>query len=276
MHLSRKSNTLFDQESILSSDYYLKKCGELRIRTLNDFISATQSFNSNNQEANLFISGRDAMVIFDAVNVQPTQSVNIFVHHSDLIPPNSSFNKMSRLGYKLFSLNWMGDLSICKPIPIGIPSEIHSLGEAKRKFMKALEKQLGFPTQPEFLIYLNFDVTTNLRVRKPILEKMYRNGSTFIPSTRLSPEEHYSIVSRSKYVISPPGAGSDCFRTWESLYLGAIPVVFREHWPFMHLELPVKIIDDIEEIIYLNDSRSVQKSCPALQDNIADLKLKFG
>ena len=33
------------------------------------------------------------------------------------------------------------------------------------------------------------------------------------------------LLLRSKYVLSPPGNGPDCHRTWESIYLGAIPIV---------------------------------------------------
>jgi hypothetical protein len=276
MERQGKPDSVFDPGSILSADYFLAKCNKEWIRTSEEFTDALRASDTRSEEKNLFISGRDAINIFEVNNTLAQQNVNIFVHHTDVIPSASSFKKMSRFGYKLFSLNWMGDLTICKPIPIGIPSKIHSLNRNKSEFMKSLKKEILSPSEFEFFAYLSFDMTTNLRIRKPLLEKFYHSSSVFIPRTRLTPREHYSVISRSMYVFSPPGAGSDCFRTWEALYLGAIPVVFREHWPFAHEDLSIKVISDIEETLNLSDSTRVQKSSIQLQNQIVDLRLKFG
>lgn len=37
--------------------------------------------------------------------------------------------------------------------------------------------------------------------------------------------QYLSEVSNTKFVLSPPGWGIDCFRTWESILFGAIPIV---------------------------------------------------
>jgi hypothetical protein len=52
------------------------------------------------------------------------------------------------------------------------------------------------------------------------------------------------MLSNSQFVLSPPGNGADCHRTWEAIYLGAIPIVHKDFWPFNNLELPVLVIDD--------------------------------
>jgi hypothetical protein len=62
-------------------------------------------------------------------------------------------------------------------------------------------------------------------------------------------EKNLTNIQHSKYVISPPGAGADCYRTWEALYLGAIPVVLRKFWPFNHLDLPVKVVDSYSSFL---------------------------
>ena len=35
--------------------------------------------------------------------------------------------------------------------------------------------------------------------------------------------------NRSKFVLSPPGNGFDCHRTYESILLGAVPIVVRDN-----------------------------------------------
>lgn len=40
----------------------------------------------------------------------------------------------------------------------------------------------------------------------------------------LSPPEYYDKLIRSRTVLANPGLGYDCFRIWESLLCGAVPV----------------------------------------------------
>jgi hypothetical protein len=44
------------------------------------------------------------------------------------------------------------------------------------------------------------------------------------------PHRVYTIASRYRYGLSPPGRGWDCYRTYEYLLLGIIPIVDRTLW----------------------------------------------
>jgi hypothetical protein len=59
---------------------------------------------------------------------------------------------------------------------------------------------------------------------------------------------YYLHIARSKFVLSPPGDGIDCYRTWEALYLGSIPIVLNTAINSIFQQLPVLIIDDYEDI----------------------------
>ena len=66
---------------------------------------------------------------------------------------------------------------------------------------------------------------------------------------KISSEQFLSDLRRSKYVLSPPGVGEDCFRTWESVLLGAVPVVHNSSglhklWSVA----PVLAMDNMEDI----------------------------
>lgn len=52
----------------------------------------------------------------------------------------------------------------------------------------------------------------------------------------------YSILSQYKFILSPPGAGIDCHRTWEALYCGTIPIIIESSINELYIDLPVLIV----------------------------------
>ncbi len=44
-------------------------------------------------------------------------------------------------------------------------------------------------------------------------------------NTTLTQDEYFQKVASSKFVSSPTGVGIDCYRTYESILLGAVPIV---------------------------------------------------
>jgi hypothetical protein len=59
---------------------------------------------------------------------------------------------------------------------------------------------------------------------------------------------YYIHMGRSRFVFSPPGTGMDCYRTWETLYLGSIPIVLNSSINSIFRNLPVLIVNNYEEI----------------------------
>ena len=59
-----------------------------------------------------------------------------------------------------------------------------------------------------------------------------------------------------KFCLSLPGKGLDCYRTWEALSLGVIPIVLNTSIVSLYADLPVLVINDVSEITeeFLNDS----------------------
>jgi hypothetical protein len=66
---------------------------------------------------------------------------------------------------------------------------------------------------------------------------------------RLCPRSDlWETKTRYAFVLSPPGIGLDCHRTWESLALGNIVIVRRSPIDALFAGLPVVIVDDWEEV----------------------------
>ncbi len=55
-------------------------------------------------------------------------------------------------------------------------------------------------------------------------------------------------MAKYRYVLSPFGNGLDCHRTWETLLVGAIPVVKTSTLDAMYEGLPVIIVDDWSQV----------------------------
>jgi len=115
---------------------------------------------------------------------------------------------------------------LVRAVPIGIRTSVE--GEA---LLRAAMDQ-GRPDQ-KGLLYLCFSKkipggpTPN--PRRGLYEKFEdlewvtaEGGGEPVPM-----EQFYEGIASHPYVLSPPGAGPDCHRHWESILLGSIPVVLR-------------------------------------------------
>ncbi len=68
-------------------------------------------------------------------------------------------------------------------------------------------------------------------VRWPIMSKVFQTGARFTAAVGTLPFDQYlEITRRSRFVIVPPGGGSDCVRQWEAIAAGCIPI-FVGHPP---------------------------------------------
>jgi hypothetical protein len=58
----------------------------------------------------------------------------------------------------------------------------------------------------------------------------------------------YDVLQKYKFILCPPGAGEDTHRTWETLYLGCIPIVQSSPLDELYADLPVAVINNWDEI----------------------------
>jgi hypothetical protein len=71
--------------------------------------------------------------------------------------------------------------------------------------------------------------------------------------------ENIFSLFRYKYCLCPHGRGPDTFRTWESLLVGTVPIVFSSCLDELYKDLPVLVIDSFEQINekYLNEQYDI-------------------
>jgi hypothetical protein len=104
----------------------------------------------------------------------------------------------------------------------------------------------GKNNKKDILVYKNFDINTNSYERNLCNSVTNNNG---IPlSTPQTISDYWNTISKSVFIISPPGNGIDCHRVWESLYLRCVPVI-KDHEAFSQFKyLPILFVKNWEEV----------------------------
>ena len=95
-----------------------------------------------------------------------------------------------------------------------------------------------------------------------------RSGVSDFVEKRLPQGECWRLHSRYAFEASPAGNGLDCFRTWEALALGTVPIVrtgpldplYRAHG------FPVAIVESWDEVDAAHLARWAQELVPKLQE----------
>lgn len=67
-------------------------------------------------------------------------------------------------------------------------------------------------------------------------------------TNRVSQAEIWEMYASYEFVVSPPGNGIDCHRTWEVLLMGSIPIVLTSCLDPLFHGLPVIILNDWNEL----------------------------
>ncbi len=172
----------------------------------------------------------------------------LVIHNYDNIPSNAEMTIFSKRFKKVYSVNWLGDKSIATPIPIGLENWSLLRNGVPKDYFSLINKGLLPISERPITILSSFSIETNAKERSKAIDFSKSNSEVFQTPSFMSPKKYREMVSNSAFVLSPPGNGADCHRTWEAIYLGAIPIVLKKYWPFTHLNLPVLVVDDWNEI----------------------------
>jgi len=176
-------------------------------------------------------------------------------HNGDLPLTSNLFQYKPPNIKKWFAQNKIVDDTLVTGIPIGLENTIlrvnrtSLLGRLSSQVPNALEKMKLIHklhldgSKKDKLVYMNFSCNTNPAERHKV-RGMFQNESWVTKQSSRSFLDYYKDIQRHKFVISPPGNGVDCHRTWESLYLRTIPIVKKSVAMNEFSDLPLLIIDD--------------------------------
>lgn len=136
------------------------------------------------------------------------------------------------------------------PLPIGL-EDYHRYNAGIPSEFERLRKNL--PNKKNKILF-DFKIATNQKERSEAQNFLVGFASAERPAHKLPVFAYHRQLAEYKFVASPPGAGRECHRTWEGIYLRTIPIVKRsvaEEY-FQKLGVPIWIIDEWQNIEGVN------------------------
>jgi len=132
------------------------------------------------------------------------------------------------------------------PIPIGFTDPHHPHGD--QVILHRLHRRMPPITDKPLRAHASFQFRPSHPERRRVLEIVRDMPHVDLEPRRIPPELLWIRHANYAFVISPPGNGADCHRTWEALLLRTIPIVRTSWLDPLYDELPVAIIPDWDEI----------------------------
>ena len=177
-----------------------------------------------------------------------TKKYSLVLHNSDTVLSLENFDKILSLVDKIYCVNILEESKRVMALPIGLENRNKLRNGVERDYVLRgnYKKQMRDSRQIGFLAC--FNLLTNPEERISAISAALNLPNSKIILNSISPKAYRKHLKNSNYVISPPGNGPDCHRTWEALYMNAIPIVKREYWPFKEINIPVIQIEDWNSI----------------------------
>lgn len=81
------------------------------------------------------------------------------------------------------------------------------------------------------------------------ISRIFQNKITNSYNVKLSQSRFYDEIARSLFVLAPSGLGFDTYRLWESILLGAIPIVeSNAGFDRTYSHLPVLVVSNYSDV----------------------------
>jgi hypothetical protein len=193
-----------------------------------------------NNNAVIFCKTDYLFMLFEILLHSPKKYI-LITHNSDFTIGKGNFDIRPKSIIKWYALNvGMKDAHLI-PIPSGME---RPLGGGYSSDATVLAERLKQPREFQNLVYMNHNANNNHGARDFIT--MHLKDQPWV-TWRPHGQSFESFIANCyshKFVVSPPGNGIDCHRTWEALYMGAIPIVKRSILTQSFSDLPMLIVED--------------------------------
>ncbi len=156
------------------------------------------------------------------------------------------------------------------PIPLGVIARSHSYGKNQEETHKFLSYLKG--VKKDKLVYINF--VDPHRKDRQLCRKMFAGKPFCLVGDRKPWLDYMTEMARCKFTLSPKGIGIDCYRTWEALLVGSVPVVKSSQLNTLYRDLPIVVIDKWEQLneAFLNQK---YKEITSKKYNIEKLYIEY-
>jgi hypothetical protein len=142
------------------------------------------------------------------------------------------------------------------PLPIGITNYhyVNTLGKGKidvlLKNINLKDSKNKIKDKISFGFNFNKDCMIPRSLERMALDKKLNEDKNFERVNTVDQDEYFKKLNQYYFTVSPEGAGIDCYRTWEAMYLGIVPIVKRSTTTeyLKGLNLPIILVSDWNEM----------------------------
>lgn len=201
---------------------------------------------------------------WDALDERNPPARTLVVGHSDAIVTEAVVQRIRDLApiNTIFASNLSAD-ALTLPgvfdLPLGIPNrdkstKIHRVQSSRSVIQLGWVVSRRTAAQNFRGIFANFTPRNNLGVRAPILELVSNQEHLHLGNFRVSRRGRLNDLEKIAYWgmnICPPGNGPDTHRVWETLLMGAFPLILKSDHVFRllsSLSLPFVALDNWTEL----------------------------
>ena len=231
----------------LNSDTYSFLC-DITIDKKEDFldIESMPSDSTVYVNGNLLVSLEQEFLSSLSKRFEPLAA--IVIGDSDN-PPTASFLKEIQKNCKLVAcVNVSSNIKGVVPLPLGIESQRYRSAGQIRDFKKI--PSLSVESR-SIGILVAWNDETNLKDRVLARREITRSNCCLEISRRVPARYIHALMRRTLLVPCPPGNGKDTHRFWESLYLGALPVILKKDEIPAYSPYPYIAIEEWSELSQL-------------------------
>lgn len=228
----------------------------------------------NNHSGVIFCKAEYLKELFSQVEHSKNKYI-LITHNSDINIDRDIFHSKPSCIKKWFAQNVVYKNTDLIPIPIGMerPKICTSRGMVKGENSDInILKENMCSTNHKDNVLMAFNVNTNIKERKPVLDFFINVSWVTCIRDRITFKDYINTLKDFKFVISPEGNGIDCHRTWEAIYMGVIPIVKRSVATESFKELPILII---ENFFSLTEDALMASYGDILKKNIEKATMSF-
>jgi len=192
-----------------------------------------------------------ALGLLDEVLTSIADPPVLIMSHGDFAPSAQIMSDLESRCHRVYSINILQETEKTKAIPLGLENLYRNRNGRLADYHHAFEHPDA--AERTRMVFAAFSAENNRPIRSKVLKQL---GESRFPSPRdrLTPQEYRDQVRRTKFVLSPPGRGFDCHRTWEAIYLGAVPVVLEGSLALgLLINLPIHSVNSYSDFLAHSD-----------------------
>ena len=170
----------------------------------------------------------------------------LITHNGDASVTSEELARVRGKIIRWYGINMLVSDPKVVPIPIGIENKHYYVCGIPSVFKKVI--QAVVPKKDA--IFYAFTVKNNPQERQPALDEIQKHPLGETLQQWRGFRAYLKHLNHFKFVISPPGSSIEGIRTWDSMYIGSVPIV-KSSIPidyFKTLGLPLLVIHDWSEL----------------------------